>query len=269
MSDTPSVRAFEHADIDRVAEVAESSMTASYALSPGDLETIHEEEFTSDALRERAADPDVDITVGEVDGVVTGFVETSVQGDHGVVRWLHVDPERRGRGVGTTLFEHAVADLDDRTDEVRGLVLASNTAAGQFFERFDFQAVDERTVDVGGRETVLYEYADQSTDESASDAGTRGNASDADDESGVTHADLPDTVTDADGETVHLGTDTLRGSDGPFVPTYADAAREDAYGYYCTNCAETDVTMDSMERLNCRRCGNTHTPGDEYDGSYL
>ncbi|AUV81198.1 hypothetical protein C2R22_05605 [Salinigranum rubrum] len=131
MSDGPSVRPFEPRDTERVVEVAESSMTASYALSPNDIEIIHDEEFAGDTLRARSEDPDADIAVGEVDGVVAGFVETSVENEYGVVRWLHVDPERRGRGVGTTLFEHAVEELEDRCDEVRAIVLSSNTSPGR------------------------------------------------------------------------------------------------------------------------------------------
>lgn len=274
MSDDVSVRPFERADTQRVVEIAESSLTASYALSPDDIETIHREEFANDALHAHIKDRDVDVAVGEVGGVVAGFVETSVCGDDGVVRWLHVDPERRGRGVGTALFEHAVAELDDDSDEIRGLVLASNTSAGAFFERFGFQQVDERTVDIGGRETVQYEYTERTTDGSAADAGATGvtatdGTSDADGSTDLVNADLPDAVTVGDDEIVYPGADLLQGSDGPFVQTYADAAREREYGYYCANCDETDVTMDSMERLKCHQCGNTHTPGDEYDGSYL
>ncbi|WP_380674761.1 GNAT family N-acetyltransferase [Salinigranum sp. GCM10025319] len=273
MSDGPSVRPFEPRDTERVVEVAESAMTASYALSPNDIETIHDEEFAGDTLRARSEDSDVDIAVGEVDGVVAGFVETSVDGDQGVVRWLHVDPEHRGRGVGTTLFEHAVGELDDRCDEVRAIVLSSNTSPGAFFERFDFRQVDERTVDIGGRETVQYEYAERTTSESESEAGTTGaaeadDASEADDSSAVESVDLPDAVDEND-ETVHLGEDLLQGTEGPFLLTYADEAREEKHGYYCANCGGTDVTMDSMERLKCRNCGNTHTPGEKYDGSYL
>ncbi|WP_245902895.1 DUF5816 domain-containing protein [Salinigranum rubrum] len=145
---------------------------------------------------------------------------------------------------------------------------------GAFFERFDFRQVDERTVDIGGRETVQYEYAERTATESESEAGATGaaeadDASETDDPSAVESADLPDTVTDENDGTVHLGEDLLQGTEGPFVLTYADESRQEAHGYYCANCGETAVTMDSMERLKCQNCGNTHTPGEEYDGSYL
>ena len=68
--------------------------------------------------------------VAEDDGEVVGFVEAEPDN---VVRWLHVDPERRGLGVGTALFERAVSEIEDRDDEPRAITLSANTSSGAFF----------------------------------------------------------------------------------------------------------------------------------------
>jgi ribosomal protein S18 acetylase RimI-like enzyme len=262
----PTVRLLESGDVDRVLEIAESSMTASYAMSPNEIEAIREEEFEGNALRERAeGSSGSDVFVAEAEGVLAGFVETQIDDETGAIRWLHVDPEHRGRGVGTALFEHAVADLEDEGVDVRGIVLASNTSAGAFFERFDFEEVDERTVDVGDREAVEYIYAECAEGES----GAADEGSDADDATDLSDVDLPDSVTIEDDETLSLGEEHYQGTEGLFVLTYTDADREERYGYYCTNCETADVSVDTMDRLKCQTCGNTHKPTEDYDGSYL
>lgn len=289
MSDQPSVRAAEPGDAERIREVVESSMTATYALSPQDIETLVETEFSEDA-QQRFQDDDTIAFVAEVDDdeagddaaedeVLAGFVEASVSADQGegTVRWLHVDPERRGGGVGTTLFERTLSELDERgVDGVRALDLADNTSPGAFFERFDFAMTDEREVDVGGLETVEYVYVEEATGDdsagertAADDADSPTDEGDAEEGPDLDTSDLPDSVTTDDGEDVFLGDELLQGSEGGFVTTFVDDDRSEQYGYYCLNCESTDVSMDSMERIKCGNCGNTRKPDEEYDDSYL
>jgi GNAT superfamily N-acetyltransferase/ribosomal protein S27AE len=270
MDDQFTLRTADDDDAERIRTVAESSMTTSYALSPGDIETIAEAMFGESTRADRREDDDHATFVAETDGesAVVGFVD--VAADEGTVRHLHVDPERRGAGIGTALFERAVSELDDQgVSEPRTVAFAANNTAGAFFEQFGFVKATERTVEVGGRETVEYVYA---TSESVGEEST----DDTDDEReaeetsvpDATDLDLPETVENGDGE-VYLGDEPQSGTEAPFVQTYTDADRTDAYGYYCTNCGSTDVSMDSMERLVCGNCGNTRKPDDGYDGGYL
>jgi UDP-2,4-diacetamido-2,4,6-trideoxy-beta-L-altropyranose hydrolase len=68
-----------------------------------------------------------------------------------------VDPEFRGRGVGTLALEAtaegACRDLDAR--RVRGVVFAVNAASRRAFEKAGFSLVDCREID--GRECVVFE----------------------------------------------------------------------------------------------------------------
>lgn len=279
MSDQPTVRPAEAADAERIREVASSSMTATYALSPQEIETIVEAEFSEDAQR-RFEDDDTVALVAELPDegegdVLAGFVEASVeegQGE-GTIRWLHVDPERRGDGVGTTLFERVQSVLDERgIDGVRALALAENTSSGAFFERFDFEKTDEREVDFGGETTIEHVFVEGAPGEGGGATDTAADAADEGDAESVPDldaAELPDSVTAMDGETVHLGDDRLPGSEGGFVPTFLDADHAEQHGYYCLNCESTDVSMDSMEQIRCSNCGNTRKPDEGYDDSYL
>lgn len=258
MSDTLSVRSAESDDAERVREIAESTFTQAYALSPQDIETILSTKFDVESLRTQFEEDDESTLVAEQDGVLTGFAMTSA--DEGTIRWLHVDPERRGVGVGTTLFEQAVEELEaEGVEDVRGIVLSSNTAAGAFFERFGYGQTDEWQTDIGGLEVVEYAFAESSDVESGDDAR----------DTEHTDSDWPDTTTTDDGQTVHLDDDVLQGTEGAFVAAYTDEDRTEEYGYYCTNCGSTDVSMDSMERLECENCGNVRRPDDDYDESYL
>jgi ribosomal protein S18 acetylase RimI-like enzyme len=266
MSDSatePTVRTFESDDSERVIDLVERSLTTSYALSPGEIESIREEEFTSTALAERADEDATELLVAETDGTLSGFVETYVPDDGGTVRWLHVDPECRGRGVGSALFDRAVATAEEGGGDARAVVLAANTEPGRFFERFDFAQVGEETAEVGDEERVQYVYAAGGPE--ASEAGRSEPAASA--ETGdVTDVDLPETVTTADDETLQVGDDPLQGTENAFVPTYRD---DEHHGFYCLNCKSTDVAADSMDRLRCQDCGNVHKADADYDGSYL
>jgi ribosomal protein S18 acetylase RimI-like enzyme len=277
------VRPAEADDAERIGDIARSSMTASYALSPDDIDAIADDRFETDAIRRRVASDRLGPYVAAVDDVLAGFVELAVDDGHGTVHWLHVDPERRGAGVGTALFERAVAELEDRAEHVRARTLAANTSSGSFFERLGFEQVDERRTELGGRETVQYVFASEGTAEAdtADDRAATGDPaaetatpSPASTEESLAPTeregvDLPDSVEPDDGETVFLGEQSVDGSKGGFVKTYVDRDRSEGYGYYCVNCGSTDAAVDSMERIRCTDCGNTSKAGEDYDASYL
>ncbi|MFC4550528.1 MULTISPECIES: GNAT family N-acetyltransferase [Halorussus] len=267
----PELRRAETDDAERVRELVESSMTTSYALSPQDIETILDAEFAADDLRERFEDGDVIAFVAELDGVVAGYAQATVDGDEGEIRWLHVDPERRGAGVGTALFERLESELSDRgIEDPQAVALAANTEEGRFFERFDFAQVDERQTEIGDRDSVEYVYAEGGDAESESATDDDAQATEAGGTEVTFDVDeLPDSVTTEDGQEVYLDEGLIAGSEGPFVQTFEDSDRSDKYGYYCANCGSTDVTMDNMERIKCGNCGNTHKPDEDYDASYL
>lgn len=55
------------------------------------------------------------------------------------------------------------------------------------------------------------------------------------------------------------------GEKAPFYAAYRD---EERYAWLCGNCRTLDVAADTMGRLECSDCGNTHSP-TEWDAAYL
>jgi N-acetylglutamate synthase-like GNAT family acetyltransferase/ribosomal protein S27AE len=239
-------------------------------------------------------------TAAEADGTLVGFAEAELAEGRGEVRWLHIDPEHRGRGAGTALFEAVREALDERgARHLYASSLADNNGGGEFFERVGFERTDDREVDLGGEELVEHVYVEASTDDDAGpesqgqdgadDAGG-GESGDADGETAdppnkagtpaqeeaqaaPDDDDGPGTpdeteVTDGEGRSLRVGEDGLSGTEGAFFPTYG-ADDGERYGFYCDNCGSTDVDANEADRLICESCGNRHESGEEYDAAYL
>lgn len=172
------------ADAARIREVVRSSFTTSYAISPGSIESILEEEFDESALGEKFDASDTVVLVAETDPsdtdegepVLAGVLEATLANDRGEVRWLHVDPERRGLGAGTTLFQagtDALANLGaERTEAV---LLAGNNEGRAFLEQFGYEEVDERETELADESFVVTIYAEP--ERAPSDAAAGGGAS--------------------------------------------------------------------------------------------
>ncbi|RDI72296.1 GNAT family N-acetyltransferase [Halopelagius longus] len=270
-------------ETDRIREMVESSMTMSYRLSPQQIESIIDDQFDDDHLS-KVIDSDnavVFVAENEIDGVetaVAGIVIGVVRDGVGEIRWLLVDPEHQGAGVGTELFESAIESLRDQDVEyVRAATLEKNTEGEQFFEKFDYVRTEERTVELGDESLVEYVYTEPSAASDETDAaGTDAANADTDE------LEFPDTETEDgvrsattdDGETVYIGTDDEdeeSGTDAPFFVTYTGEEMSERYGYYCANCGSLDVIVDDMERMECSECGNSHASRsrEAYDDSYL
>lgn len=258
-----TIREYESGDEDRVRELVESSMTTSYALSPREIDAILESEYLDETLLNPREDAFV--VVVETEETVVGAAGATFGDDETALQWIHVDPERRGQGVGTALFERISEEFDERGVETkRAIALSANTNAGAFFERYGYGKVDERQREIGGEDMVEYVYEEGAeTDDEEADEESAGNES---------APDYPDSVTGEDGEELYLGRgddDLVPASEGFFVASYTDSDQSERYGYYCLNCESLNASMDSMERIRCGECGNTHNPDEEYDGSYL
>lgn len=297
-------------DGQRIAELVESAMTASYSLSPGQIDALIEAEFTPDAVTAKVESDGTLVRVLEVGGdagpapeesetddeepVIAGYVEGRLSKPRGEVRWLFVDPELRGRGIGTRAFDDAVEALTDAgaTDLV-ATTFEANAEGGDFFDRLGFERVGERTIDVADETLHAAVYAEPGSQRAADGATDTDTSTDADsaDEDGAgddddqlpddpRELDLPETeradgATTArtdDGKQVFLAFDELEsGTDGPFFATYLDEARKEPHGYYCSNCGSLSVTADVSDRIECQACGNDHAErsSDAYDGAYL
>jgi ribosomal protein S27AE len=168
------------------------------------------------------------------------------------LRWLHVRPEERGRGIATSLVEAARRDFTcpDRSLEARVLEAASE--GGGFLERFGLERADSEEVEIGGEQYHELVY-------------TAGLARHDANEPLV---EVPVTVA-VDGEDRPLAPEEpIPGTTAPFFQLYSDDSREERYGYFCSSCASTAVVADGLDRLECSDCGNHHL-AEEWDDAYL
>jgi len=265
-------------DVGEVRNVIFRSMRASYAISPESIDASMEEWFDEGRLSTAFDQDDGGFLVARRDtdggrGVV-GYAEGRTRDGEsiGVVEWVHVDPEARGEGIGTELFEQLRDSLSESgTDQVRARMLSDNVEGQGFFEHLDMVVVDETTVDVGDTEFNVEVYADESAVAPEDRLEVEDDLSDDQEELEGADVDpdaLPRTV-DTNGETFYVDQDeTLTGSDGPFLLIYDRADQDELYGYFCGVCGTTVEAMDGLGRIVCEECGNVHRP-DDWDDSYL
>lgn len=253
------IRQATESDSDRIREIAEQSFQASYALSPLDIEGIVEVEFEGDSLSSRLDDDGHLVLVAEGEKGIMGFSEGHVREDEiGEIRWLHVDPTNRGGGVGTELFKRVRADLRERTvEDIQTKVLAENQEGGEFFEQFDFESHDQTDREFAERELKVEIFRES------------GAATEAKNEREEEYTVPEDEEITVEGETRYLGThEAISGDEGKLLFVFADADREEHFGFYCTNCGTFTDSVDRQGKVVCENCGNEHRP-DEWDGSYL
>lgn len=270
----------EPADVERIGELIESTLTASYALSPQQIEGLLEDDFDGERLTEAfeasdsvtlVAESTVNGTETTVGGIVEG--EFDVDEGNGEVRWLFVDPEHRGGGIGTELFETAVGRLRKQgAERITATTFEANREGSQFFEQFGFQHTDDRQVELAGETLVEHVYTEHPTEtETASESDSEGQSDTADLPNTETTNDIT-TATTHDGQQVYINlTEEDSGTEASFFVAYTDEEHTEQFGYYCANCGSLDTAMDNMGRIECIDCSNVHAErSDEaYDDSYL
>jgi len=241
-------------DVESIRHVALESLTATYASFLGEetIETAVGQWYADEDVSDLLEDEDALVLVAVEDGEIVGFSQNDVvraTETLGEIRWLHVDPDHRGEGVGDHLLEATRAALADRdVDQLLGLVLAENEAGNEFYVGHEFELLDSRTLDIAEGTYEENVYVDAI--------------------GGTAELDWLETET-VDGETFQVALEeSERGSQAPFYAAYRDRERERRYGWYCSNCESVDVAMDSMGRIVCNQCGNTHK-GTRWDDAYL
>lgn len=239
-------------DVDSIRRVAHDSLEASYApaLDPDRIENAFEYWYNEERVVSRLEDPDVQYYVLENDEVVAfSECEHDEAAEVGELHWLHVHPDHRGHGYGRQLLEETERAMFDRgATRIEGYVLAVNEAGNEFYQEHGFHKTGQRTVDLGDDTITEYTYLKLPAD------------------TGPIALTEPREL--ESGTTVYVAFDEReRGSDGPFYVAYSDQDREIRYGYYCANCHAIDVSMDTMERITCNKCGNTRKP-TVWDATY-
>ncbi|TMT77640.1 GNAT family N-acetyltransferase [Haloterrigena sp. H1] len=269
------IREPESAETERIREVVDSSMTTSFRLSPAQIDGLVDEQFADEAVVDKREDEETLLQVAEtgaeIEGTtIAGFVEGRLEDGWGEVRWLFVDPEHRGKDIGTELYETATETLRDRgAEHICVTVLEANTEGHDFVERLGLEHDGDRRVEIADESVVNYVYTEPDVD--ATLPGSAGEDA-ADEEFPETERVDEQLTTADDGTTVYIARDEEEsGTAASFFVTYEDDAHTEQYGFYCANCGSLAVSMNNMDRLECSDCGNTHTERstESYDDSYL
>jgi len=239
------IRRARPADSPAIRDVARRSLGASYSLDPQAITNAIEEWYGEDRLATMLDDPDRVLLVADHAGQVVAFSESVVAAANtATMLWLHVDPAYRGEGIATDVFEATREELE-RLDvqDLRGRVLAENTAGNEFYEQRGFDRVGTDTVEIDGQSYIENIYAE--SEQWGREA------------------------VETDGRTVYVDHDNHeRGSRAPFHVVFTERDGDTRYGYFCSNCNTLANAMDSMGRIECESCGNVRKPV-RWDAAYL
>jgi len=242
-----SIRPAKPRDRPAIRDVARRSLQASYSLGPREITSAIEEWYDEDLLERAIETESRMLLVATRDGQVVAFSESrrSQGGETATLLWLHVDPDYRGEGIASDLFEETRDRLDEAgVEHVDGRVLEDNGDGNAFYERLGYEQAGQNEVEIGGRTHV---------------------------ENVWSPADAPghESVETDDGKSVYINYDEAdSGSAGDFFVVYSDEDRTDRYGYCCGNCGELANAMDAMGRVECDNCGNTRKP-TRWDAAYM
>ncbi|MFD1647669.1 GNAT family N-acetyltransferase [Haloarchaeobius litoreus] len=247
------VRPAESDDRDRIRAITRDSLQSSYSLSPQQIESILEQEFDDASLDDLLDDPDTTVLVVDetIDGTeaVYGFITVEV-GTRATIRWLHVDPEARGRGIATALLGRVREEFVEKP--IAASVLEDAVEGGEFLKGFGLKETDHDQILLGGEEFGVTMFAEGQGSETLTEPAVP----------------IPESVT-VDGVSRPVDRDdSVPGREAPFFTVYAAEGEQDAYGYFCSQCGSTNVSADGQDRLECGDCGNSHL-ADEWDDAYL
>lgn len=245
------IRGFAPEDTASVRRIARASLEASYAdvLSRDTIDQAIEEWYTDEAFEEYLDGDEMVFLVAVEAGEIVGFSQSHLLKEEGKGRvlWLHIDPEHRGEGIGSTLFERTRDELRNRgIERVTGVVLTDNEEGNQFYRRQGLESLYTRTVTIGGEEYQETIYGEPGAE-----------------------LDELERLETPDGEAVFVDRkESTRGASGPFHDVYLDPDRSRRYGWFCSACESVDTAMDSMGRIQCNQCGNHRKP-TRWDAGYL
>jgi ribosomal protein S27AE len=186
-----------------------------------------------------------------VDGTETVYAFITVEvGTRATIRWLHVDPEARGKGIATGLLNRVRKEFVETP--ISACVLDEAVEGGNFLKGFGLKESGHDQILLGGEEFDVTMFSEGQKTETPNEPAVP----------------IPESVT-VDGASRSVNRDeSLPGREAPFFTVSRVDDEEDAYGYFCSQCGSTDVSADGQGRLECGDCGNSHL-ADEWGNAYL
>ncbi|MDL5361463.1 GNAT family N-acetyltransferase [Halalkalicoccus sp. NIPERK01] len=244
-------------DVDAIREVARQSLQTSYAhfLESETIDDAVEQWYGDGRLEELISDEadDVYIPVLEVDGEIVAFAQcylVEFPERVGEIHWLHVDPDHRGEGYGSRLYDHARETFEaDGIDRFKGFVFAENEPGNEFYERRGYESAYTHTQEIAGEEYTENVWVDIPE--------------------GEQYRRAVEPHENEEGETLYVAyREASVGSRGAFHVSYLDEDLERRYGWFCSVCESFDNAMDPSGRVVCNECGNVRK-ATRWDAAYL
>jgi ribosomal-protein-alanine N-acetyltransferase len=110
-----------------------------------------------DASLKIITDPSREVLLATVNGEIVGFIILLMQGAFvGYVQSVYVEPEWRGKGVGSQLTAFAEGRIFSETPNVFICVSSFNKGAQRFYERLGYEVIGElRDYIISGHSEIL------------------------------------------------------------------------------------------------------------------
>lgn len=148
---TVIIRAMDYTDINEVQRIAKVSWNATYE---GIIPLKIQDNFLKSAYNDEQMKLRLErsvIYVAEVEGQVAGFANYSPVRDGGKVELaaIYLHPDFQGQGIGTTLLQQAITQLDGLKD-IYINVEKDNTIGMNFYKAKGFEVIDEFDEDFDG-----------------------------------------------------------------------------------------------------------------------
>ena len=146
------IRSATRDDIEEIRAVAEASWETDYPdhLSRETIRAGIEQWYDEKVIQLELASPRSVLLVAEDDGIV-GFGHGHWAGPVGTVMRLYVDPDHRGQGIGSELFDALVEELRDAdVERIQAMALADNDPGKQFYESRGMEQIGVEETAIGG-----------------------------------------------------------------------------------------------------------------------
>lgn len=148
---TVIIRSMDYTDINEVQRIAKVSWNATYeGIIPLEIQDNFLKSAYNDEQMKLRLERSV-IYIAEVEGQVAGFANYSPVRDGGKVELaaIYLHPNFQGQGIGTTLLQQAVTELDGLKD-IYINVEKDNTIGMNFYKAKGFEVVEEFDDDFDG-----------------------------------------------------------------------------------------------------------------------
>ncbi|WP_254521558.1 GNAT family N-acetyltransferase [Natrinema caseinilyticum] len=145
-----NVRSATAADFGPITAVARATWHDTYDELEADvIDRTVDNWYTDDSMPLEA--PGTVVLVAEKDDDLVGFTHAVAQGEKADILRMYVHPDHQGEGVGSTLHERLIAELETYdVDRVRSIDFAFNDTSRAFYEGLGFEQTDEGEVEIDG-----------------------------------------------------------------------------------------------------------------------